>query len=93
MRAEPLRPIRRGQHRKTDERENIPIRRRLIIDREQKIKGEDRHSEPKKVEDLELLPGPSPICDHRPGEGEKEQRREGQEMPEEKAEQFERMNA
>ena len=83
----------RRKDRQADECEHVPVRGSLIIEGKQKVKCEDRQTEPEKVKNFELLPGPTPVSDHRPGEGEKEQRREGQEMPEEKAEQFERMNA
>src|SRR6476619_4564170 len=88
---EPLGPIRRGQYCETDDGERVPVRCGLVVDREQKIKCEDRYPEPEKIKDFELLPRPAPVPDHRPSHREKKQRREGQKMPEKKTEQLERM--
>ena len=45
--------------------------RGLVVDRKQEIKGEDRHAEPEKVKNFELLPGAPPIGRYGPGEREK----------------------
>src|ERR1041385_497365 len=77
-------PERRRQNREADEGEHVPVRRSLVIDGKQQVKREDRHAEPEKIQDLELLPGPAPVRDNCPRQRQKEQRRESEKMTAEK---------
>lgn len=93
VRFQTFRPESGCQNSQADKREHIPVRRRLVIEREQKIKREDRQAEPDQVKDFEMLPGPAPVRYHGPGEREEKQGRKRQEMRAEKPEHFERTNA
>src|SRR2546423_11468996 len=86
-------PIGRGQHAQANKREHVPVRRCLLVDRHEEIKGEDRQPEPNKIEHFELLVRTAPIRNDSPGESQKNQRREEEKMCSEKSEQLARVNA
>src|SRR5205085_7778663 len=78
---------------KADKREHVPVRRGVFKEGEPKIKREDGQTEPNQIQHLELLPGPPPIRDDRPGDSEKEQWGEKEKMRGEKSERFGGMQA
>src|SRR5204863_6057495 len=50
---DPLVPIMDREQSKTEERNGVPVRSRDVIEREQKVKREDRQTEPKEKKDFE----------------------------------------
>src|ERR1043166_2540104 len=71
---QPFVPIIDCEQTKADKGERVPIRRRDVIQREQKIKSEHGQTEPEQKQDFELLIDSTPAADYRPHQKSKEQR-------------------
>ena len=91
--GDPFVPIINREQSKADKRNRIPVRRRNVIEREQKIKRGHRQSKPEQEQDFELLIDAPPAADHRPDQKSEEDRRIKNEMFAEKFERLERSKA
>src|ERR1700730_12762115 len=80
-----------GEDCETKKGKCVRIRRRCLVDREEKIKEKHRQTEPHQKQDFELLMNSAPTANDRPGNGGKDQRRVNGEVLAKKAQNLARV--